>query len=323
MQLARLAPMFLALVASSGSTCRGTSSGGASGTASAVPQAAEVDLAGVDTGSLTPRERREWSSWVSELLAPCPNEPVSVAQCVKEKRACAKCLPAAKLLLKQVRDGRSRGQAEEAFYARFAPDRVKPIDVDGTPARGPAGAAVTIVEFADFECPHCKHASPILDKLVETYPGQVRLLFKAFPLTTHLHGESAARAAVAAGQQGKFWEMHHTLFEHQDTLEPRDIEKYAKDLGLDMAKWKADWASEATADAVARGRKQGDALGVTGTPAMFINGREYDIAKFDLGEDLQDWIRLEIELSGGTPPPAASQRPAAAPSAPAASAKKP
>lgn len=315
MEIARIAPLLLALVASAGSTCRGTSNGGSQGSAgSSAATPVDVTLPGIDTGSLTPRERREWSTYVSELLAPCPSEPVSIAQCVQERRGCVKCLPAAKLLLDQVRDGRSRGQAEDAFYARFAADRVKNVDTSDTPAKGPPSAPVTIVEFADFECPHCRHASPILDKLVEQYPGQVRLLFKNYPLTAHVHGESAARAAVAAGNQGKFWEMHHALFEHQDALEPRDIEKYAKDLGLDLAKFKADWAAEATADKVARDHKQGDALGVTGTPAIFINGREYDIAKFDLGDDLQDWVRLEVELAGGSAQPAP---------APAPSGKKP
>ena len=92
------------------------------------------------------------------------------------------------------------------------------------------------------------------------------MVFKFYPLQAHVHGESAARAAVAAMKQGKFWEMHHTLFEHQDALEPRDIEKYAKEIGLDFAKWKADWESEATADRVSRDRKQGDRLAVNGTP---------------------------------------------------------
>ena len=110
----------------------------------------------------------------------------------------------------------------------------------------------------------------------------------------------AAMAAGCAHAQGRFWAFHDLLFKNQQKLADEDLLGYAKELGLDVAKWKADWAAEPTADAVARARKLGDALGVTGTPAMFINGREYDIAKFDLGEDLQDWIRLEIELAGGT-----------------------
>jgi len=293
----RIVPLFLAAVTTYQSTCRSSAGAGQSPGSSD----SDVNLAGVDTGSLTAREKKEWSAWVSELLAPCPSEPVSVAQCVKESRNCAKCLPAAKLLVKQVRAGHSRSQAEEAFRARFAPERVKSIDASDSPSRGPSTAPVTIVEWADFECPHCRHAAPILEKAVEKHPGKVRLVYKFYPLQAHVHGESGARAAVAAMKQGKFWEMHHALFEHQDAMEPRDIEKYAREIGLDFAKWKTDWESEATADRVTRDRKQGDAATVNGTPTVYINGREYDLTKFDMEDDLEDWISLEIELAGQTP----------------------
>ena len=319
MSLIRLVPLFLAALATYESTCRSSAGAGqAPGGGSADN---DVNLAGVDTGALTAREKRDWSTWVTEMLAPCPSEPVSVAQCVRESRKCAKCLPAARLLLKQVRAGKSRSQAEEAFFARFAADRVKAVDPSDSPSKGPASAPVTIVEWADFECPHCRHAAPLLEKLVESHPGKVRFVYKFYPLQAHVHGESAARAAVAAMKQGKFWEMHHILFEHQESMEPRDIEKYAREIGLDFAKWKADWESEATADRVSRDRKQGDLLTLAGTPAVYINGREFDLAKFDMNEDLADWIALELEL-GSSGPQIAAAEPAAQKSktAPAASA---
>jgi protein-disulfide isomerase len=260
----------------------------------------------VDTGSLTPREKREWSALVSQLLAPCPSAPVNIAQCVRESRKCAGCLPAAKLLVKQVRDGRSRSQAEESFYARFSADRVRAVDVGDSPSRGPASAPITVVEWADFECPHCRHAAPVLEELVDKFPGKVRFVFKVFPLAAHRHGESTARAVIAAMKQGKFWEMHHALFEHQGAFEPKDVEKYAKDIGLDLKTFKADLEAESTADRVGQDRKQGEKLGITGTPTVFINGREYDLAKFGLGDDLTEWITLEAEIAGApaAPPPA-------------------
>jgi protein-disulfide isomerase len=313
----RIVPLFLVALATYQSTCRSSAGAGqAPGSADS-----EVSLAGVDTGSLTPREKKDWSTWVSELLAPCPSEPVSIAQCVKESRKCAKCLPAARLLVKQVRAGRSRSQAEDAFYARFSPDRVKSIDASDSPSKGSANAPVTIVEWADFECPHCRHAAPILEKIVDKYPGKVRLVYKFYPLQAHVHGESAARAAVAAMKQGKFWQMHHVLFEHQEAMEPRDIEKYAKEIEVDFPKWKADWESEATADRVSRDRKQGDVVTINGTPTVYINGREYDLTKFDMDEDLDDWIKLEIDLAGGSPVEAAKTEGSATPAA--ASTKKP
>src|SRR5262249_21779375 len=102
--------------------------------------------------------------------------------------------------------------------------------------------------------------------------------------------------------------------------EPRDIEKYARELGLDMAKFKTEWESEATADRVSRDRKQGDALSLSGTPAIYINGREFELTKFDMNEDLADWVTVEIEAGPPSPTVAASE-PAAQKSktAPAAS----
>jgi len=301
----RLVPLFLAALATYESTCR--SSAGAGQAPGGGSLDSDVNLAGVDTASLTSREKKDWSTWVSELLAPCPSEPVSVAQCVKESRKCAKCLPAARLLVKQVRAGKSRSQAEEAFFARFGADRVKAVDPSDSPSKGPASAPITIVEWADFQCPHCRHAAPVLEKMVSAHPGKVRLVYKFYPLQAHVHGESAARAAAAALKQGKFWEMHHILFEHQDAMEPRDLEKYAREIGLDIPKWKADWESEAMADRVSRDRKQGDLLTLSGTPAIFINGREFDLTKFDMNEDMADWIAVELELGPSAPVVAASE----------------
>lgn len=313
MQVLRLAPLLFALFASAESACRGSSGAGGAAPTGSTEAPAVTDVKGVDTGALTPREKREYLSYVSELLAPCPNQAVSIAQCVNEARDCEPCLPAAKLLLKQVRDGRSRSQAEDAFYARFAADRVKAIDLADTPTKGEADAAITIVEFADFECPHCKLAAHILDDVREKYEGKVRIAYKFFPLASHPNGELAARAAVAAMRQGKFWEMHALLFERQSSLEPSSFEKFAKELGLDVAKFKADFDSKETKERVARDRKEGDALEITGTPAIYVNGRPYDLRKFDLKDDLTDWLDLELALAkkGKAAPAEAVNAPAA------------
>lgn len=264
-----------------------------------------VDLPGVDTAKLTEREKEQWSVYVSELLAPCSDQPVSIAQCVAEKRSCDSCLPAARFLAKQVTAGKPRSQAEAAFRTRFSPDSVKNIDPGNSPGKGAPDAPVTIVEWADFECPFCAMAYPLLDSMVERYPRQVRLVFKNFPLSMHEHGEPAARAVTAALQQGKFWEMHHSLFQNQKTLDEAGLNKIAKALGLDVKKFDEDRRSEAVADAVAKDKKAGEALGLQGTPAIFINGRTFDLEQFDLAEDLNDWIALEIELRTGKPPLAA------------------
>jgi protein-disulfide isomerase len=281
------------------STCRSPGEGG-KGPAGSQDSGNVVDLQGVDTSSLTAREKHDWSSAVSELLAPCPDQPVSIAQCVKESRPCKACNPAARFLAKQVRKGKTRSQMDAAFKKRFAPDQVKEIPLAGSPTRGPDDAPVTIVEFADFECPGCGKAYPLIERLLKRFPGQIRFVFKNYPLSIHKHSEKAARAGLAAAKQGKFWEMHHKLFELQPNP-PDDaaIERAARELGLDMKKFAEDLASEAVADEVARDRKQGDALDLESTPLIYIDGRHFDLDMFDFGEDLDEWIELEIEMKTG------------------------
>jgi len=302
------------------STCRGSTDtptrDSAAGQPGAKPKSAppaDLELPGVDISSLTPRERREWATFVSELPAPCADVPVSVAQCVKEKRACARCVPAARFLMKQVRDGHPREIALEGYKSRFDSDRVKNIDLADTPQKGPTTAPVTVVEWADFECPFCKRAAPIIESMVERFPGKVRFLFKVYPLSMHPHAEAASRAAFAAHNQGKFWEMHHKLFDKAPALEAADLEKYAKELGLDVTKYKGDAESPAVAARVARDKKQGDQAGLQGTPLIFINGREFAGAG-DFQGDLEEWIRLELELQG-EPDPRPKPLPSSAPAA--------
>jgi protein-disulfide isomerase len=295
------------------STCRGQSTGEPSREPSA--PAADLTLPGVDTSSLLPRERREWAARVTELLAPCADVPVSIAQCVQEKRKCPRCLPAAKFIAKMVRDGMSQEQVDQLYRARFASDAVKSVDVGKSPFKGSEGAPVTVVEWADFECPYCAFMSPILDKMWDQHRQDVRFVYKFMPLAGHAHGEPSARAAIAAMFQGKFWEMHDKLFANRDRLEPPDVDRYAKDLGLDLARFHKDAESQATTDWIAADRKQADALGVDGTPTIYINGRLYDTK-----QDLDEWIAGELGPSARPGPAPSASAPV---SAPALSARAP
>lgn len=297
--------------------CRSPGEGGTE-PSPAKSAAVDVTLNGVDTSELTGREKSEWSRLVSELLAPCPDQPVSLAQCVNEARPCKACVPAARMLSQLVRRGAARSQIETVYRARFSPDAAKNVDLAGSPRKGAANASVTIAEFADFECPACAGARVVLDELLQKYPNDLALVFKHFPLSMHPNAEKAARAAVAAQRQGKFWEMHGQLFENQQRLDATTIEQVAKSIGLDMKRFVQDRDSEATADAVARDRKQGESLGISGTPALFVNGRPI-LPSSDFAEDLDQWIALEIELVTGkpataAPPPAVSGSAAPAPS---------
>ncbi|HET9958393.1 MAG TPA: thioredoxin domain-containing protein [Polyangiaceae bacterium] len=270
-----------------------------------------MTLPGIDTSALTTREKSEWSSYVTEFLTPCADQPVSLAQCVKEARPCKACRPAAEFLLAQARRGRVRAQVEGAYKARFSPEAVRSVDLAGAPSKGASEGKVVIAEFADFECPACGAARTVLDDLVKKYPNDVKLYFKHFPLTMHPHAEKAARASVAALRQGKFWDMHATLFEHQTALEPENIERLAKEIGLDLKRFREDRDSESAADAVSRDRKQGEALQLKSTPSLFINGRPFPPTS-EFSEELEEWVKSEIEIVGKSPEAAKTTEPAKA-----------
>jgi protein-disulfide isomerase len=310
-ELARVlvGPLVLAAaVAASG--CRDSNASStdnpASAPAAGTAEVKDVVLPGVDTSPMTPRERHAWSSLVASLFAPCPNVPVSVAQCVQESRACAACTQAAKWVARAVRDGASDTQIQRAYKDRFDPASIKTLPLDGSPTRGPDDAPVTIFEFADFECPHCAQAVPMLDAALVAHPGKVRLVYKSYTLPFHQHGEPAARAAFAAGAQGKFWEMEHLLFERQQHLEDADLQRYAQMLKLDVAKWKADMDSSPVKDRVLKDRTLGEEMKLKGTPTIYVNGRELDVEQ---DESLEDRVAGELGLSAApeaAPAPSAS-----------------
>ena len=175
------------------------------------------------------------------------------------------------------------------------------INVDATgPSRGPADAAVTLIEFSDYQCPFCKRAEPTVLEILKKYPTQVRLVYRHMPLDgLHPRARAAAIAAVCAEQQGKFWEYHDALFANQQALSDADLEKYAADLGLDAGKFKAcrqDPASETRVNADAVAARQ---AGLTGTPAFFVNGILISGARPI--EDFTRWIDQEIADKGGAP----------------------
>ena len=158
-----------------------------------------------------------------------------------------------------------------------APPRLTPPVSARDHAQGPADAPVTLVEYGDYECPHCGRAYPIVKTLQRTMGNDLRFVFRNFPLAkSHPHAEHAAEMAEAAGHQGTFWPMHDLLFEHQDALEDEDLIGYAASLGIDPA-----WAAAALAQGLFRERVHEDFAsgvksGVNGTPTFFINGVRYD-----------------------------------------------
>ena len=144
-------------------------------------------------------------------------------------------------------------------------------------ALGPAGARVTLVEYADFECPSCGAAHPVIQAVQRAFGDNLRLVFRHFPLRdSHPHALDAARAAEAAAEQGRFWPMHDRLFERQHALEADDLARHARKLELDMVRWNRVMALPSTEDWILADLASGRRSGVRGTPTLFINAARYD-----------------------------------------------
>jgi protein-disulfide isomerase len=144
-------------------------------------------------------------------------------------------------------------------------------------AQGPATAPVTLVEYGDYECPYCRAAGAIVDELQRLLPDQVRFVFRHFPLENlHPHARRAAEAAEAAGSQGKYFEMHAALFEHQTALDDEDLIRYAAELDLDIARFRADLDARKYASRVTEDFRGGARSGVRGTPTFYLDADRYD-----------------------------------------------
>ena len=144
---------------------------------------------------------------------------------------------------------------------------------------GPEHAPVTVVEYGDFECPNCKLAAPAVKLLLERFTNRVRFAFRHFPLEQpHPHALAAAEAAECAGAQGRFWEMHDLLFARQQHLARRDLDAYAAQLGLDMARFSAEMDDEVYLQRVREHMEGARRSHVRGTPGFFVNGMIQDVS---------------------------------------------
>ncbi len=165
---------------------------------------------------------------------------------------------------------------------------------DDSPALGQKDAKVSVVEFGDFQCPACGALHPVLKEVKNKYAdANVRFVFRQFPLPQHEHAIPAAQASLAAKNQGKFWEYHDTLFEHQTNLKAEDFITYAKSIGLDAEKFAEDLNASTTAETVQRDRADGNALGIRSTPTLFINNTQYT-GKYSLN-DISAVIESELK----------------------------
>ena len=168
-----------------------------------------------------------------------------------------------------------REKAKIVSYLKPPPVFRAELSVDGEPFKGPERAAVTIVKFEDFQCPFCKQVQPTLVALLKRYDGNVKLVHKDFPLESiHPQASQAAEAARCADEQGKFWIYHDKLYASPQNLSSDDLKNYAKATDLNIESFDRCFTSGKYRGVVQKNLSEGTRLGLTGTPAFFINGRE-------------------------------------------------
>jgi protein-disulfide isomerase len=184
-----------------------------------------------------------------------------------------------------------RSQASVAI--RMAPPRAN-VSLKTTPMRGPQNAAVTIVEYADYECPYCLQIHPAMEKLEAEYKGKLAFAFKDTPLPNHPNAQKAAEATHCAGDQGKYWELHDTLLSKKQVELPM-LKEYARSLKLDAAAFDKCLDSGAKANLVKTQLAEAQTIGIQGTPSFFINGRFFSGAA--TYEKLRELIEEELKAS--------------------------
>ncbi|HXU04653.1 MAG TPA: thioredoxin domain-containing protein [Polyangia bacterium] len=211
---------------------------------------------------------------------------------IKSWPSCRRSVAALRYVAKLIENGYTDSEISERLAKRYRPVTPKKIDVADAPMKGNPSAKITLIEFADYECPHCKRFQPVLHQIMDEFRSDVKLYFKHYPLPQHTNARLAAEAAVAAQKQGKFWQYQDKLWEKSDELTPAEIEKAAKEVGLDVTKFRQDVASEPVKARVQKDRADGAAAGIEATPTLYINGREYTDGRDT--DSLREWIKDAI-----------------------------
>ena len=248
-------------------------------------------LPGVDLDGLLDSDVKAFWRMVEKYPSAC-GKAQSLEASVRTDPKCKRSLFAARYIVRLMKAHLLPSEVEEAYDKRFGDVKIETFDLKNAPLRGEASAPVTLVEFSDFQCPHCKHLQPVLEQILDEYRGKVKLYFKNYPISrAHPDAALAAAAALAAGKQGKFWAFHDKIFASDQQHEDMPfLEKIAKELKLDMGKWKAD--IETMKPQVERDHAEGEKAEIDSTPTLYIDGKKHQGPK--TYEEIKDWIDEEL-----------------------------
>jgi protein-disulfide isomerase len=254
------------------------------------------DMKGIKWSSLLGSKKVRTAYVLNRVLCKCGSVQRSLAYCIKYAKRCKpgkSDMRKARAIVSQIRDGadykrilslyaprRRRGARAPKAYRPLAAkglgtiNRTKVVAGNDDPSWGPKNALVTIVEFSDFQCPYCSRGAKVIDQVKKAYKGRVRIVFKHLPLSFHRQAHLAAQASMAAKAQGKFWPYHDKLFANYRSINKANMLKWAKELGLNMTKFKAALDKGTYKAKVNRDLRYSRSVGARGTPNFFINGRK-------------------------------------------------
>jgi predicted DsbA family dithiol-disulfide isomerase len=305
-ELSEFAKRFLlasALVFLAGASCEKSKAASDTGAIAAADNAKRpldmTPIEGIDVGRLSEKQQKVFYKLVDAFSSPC-GKAHSLRTSVQSDEACRSAPFAARYLAAMVEDDATEKDIRDLWERKYkkwndATSKRKKFRLDGVPHAGPADAPVKFVEFFDYGCPACQAIKPVIDEVMAEHGRkEAAFYYKMYPLTEiHPNSMSAAKAALAAHQQGKFKAMHDLLFARSPDHKRSDVMAYARQIGLDMARFERDYdAAEAQVKADMR---EGDAAGVTGTPSIFMNGRPYEGPSFP--EYFGYWITEEIAVN--------------------------
>jgi protein-disulfide isomerase len=263
----------------------------ASASAPQAPSASASQPADIGLDKLDEFKRKVFDQVANREPSAC-GKGHSLLHSLKNDGACRASFYAARYVVRLANEGISEAEISDKLRERFHAPRVT-VDLSRAPSKGADSGRVKLVEFADYECSHCKEASKLMPLLVAEYPRDLTVYFKHFPLGGHLGSINAALAAAGAQKQGKFWPFNDKIWENSERLTPALLESIAKEIpGLDFDRWYADLQTDAIRSHVYEDRGEGRNLEIHKTPAIYINGRLFTEEPSLAG--LKDWIDEEL-----------------------------